>query len=573
MLIFKRLRWRNFLSTGNEFTEIHLDKSPATLITGKNGAGKSTLIDALTFSLFGKPHRNISKPMLMNSVNNKDCRVELEFSIGSRNFKIVRGIKPGIFEIYQDGTMINQDASAKDYQKFLEKSILKLDFKSFHQIVVLGSSSFIPFMQLPVNKRREIVENILDIDIFSKMNNLLKQRVTEVKNQVFKIENAIELISSKVKNQQTLINRMKSNSEDVIEVNENKLTDLNLELSQLEKSRLELSNELEKLMTKDLESLTESLIVKQNKLHKFQTKFEHEINDHTKHLDFFNNKDVCPTCDQNISEDTRNSKKEYYENLIVSSKNNYEEASTSLNKTRDSIDEMTKSLSVMNEIKGNLKVNSKSINLTEDMISSIKNQIDESQQDNSEAISKEVEKQNELLLMKNSLYDKKSTYIDDREYYVAASELLKDTGIKTKIIKEYVPIMNKMINQYLGIMDFFVSFHFDENFNEEIRSRHRDSFKYSSFSEGEKSRIDLSLLFTWRHIAKLKNSTNTNLLILDETFDSSVDSNGMGSIQSILHTLTDTSVFVISHRESMEDSELFRNKITFVKDGNFSKMV
>lgn len=573
MLLFRTLRWKNFLSTGNDFTEIQLDRSPATLITGQNGAGKSTFIDALTFSLFGKPHRSISKPLLINSVNNKDCRVELEFEIGSRNFKVIRGMRPNVFEIYQNDQLINQDATSKDYQRYLEKSILKLDFKSFHQIVVLGSSSFIPFMQLPLNKRREIVENILDIDIFSKMNNILKQRLTEIKNQLFKVTNAIEIIDNKISNQKMLIKRLQSNSEDLIEVNKKKLSQFEKELEILEITDKKLQKQFEDLSLDDLDELFAATNNKVSKLQKFQARFEHEIKTNQRDIDFFEKNDTCPTCDQRISNKTKKDKQEHHEKLQNEAEENLKKSSENLKKTENILEEIKGRMVNVKDIKRDLEVNKRSIKMTKDLITSVHKEISGSQEDNSAVIEKEVSKQLEMVDIKNSLYEKKLSYIDSREYLYAASELLKDTGIKTKIIKEYIPIMNKMINQYLGIMDFFVSFHFDENFNEEIRSRHRDSFKYSSFSEGEKARIDLALLFTWRHVAKLKNSTNTNLLILDETFDSSVDLDGMVAIQSILQTLTDTSVFVISHRESMEDSEMFRSKITFKKQGNFSKII
>ena len=571
MIRFEKIRWRNFLSTGNEFTEVQLDKSPTTLIVGQNGAGKSTLLDALSFALFGKPHRNINKPQLVNTINNKNTEVDVEFSIGSHKFVVKRGIKPTKFEIWQNGNMINQSSAAKDYQKFLEQNILKLNHKSFHQIVVLGSSSFIPFMQLPAGHRRDVIEDLLDIGVFSKMNLILRDKDSKLKEEISSIAYEYDLNKEKIALQKKYIRDITELNDEQIEKKADQIDANQNEIEELNMVNNELSKEIEGLQEGLAESLKKSHD-KRQQLSQFQFQFQTQVQDVVKAAKFYEENDVCPTCSQGIDSNLRHEKlsnaqskaKELNEAISNASEQSatVESAIERLNSIAEQVREKTTSISTNNSTIAGLQ---RQIHSLETEIDSLRGSTGDLSKANAEL--------SELQEARDILSEEKLKLIDTKSYNQAASEMLKDTGIKTKVIKQYLPVMNNLVNKYLQVLDFFVSFNLDESFNETIKSRHRDSFNYASFSEGEKQRIDLALLFTWRQIARMKNSTSTNLLILDETFDSSLDHDGIDNLMKILYTLDDqaTNVFVISHKGDLLDGK-FRSKIEFVKEHNFSKM-
>ena len=571
MIRFEKIRWRNFLSTGNEFTEVQLDKSPTTLIVGQNGAGKSTLLDALSFALFGKPHRNINKPQLVNTINNKNTEVDVEFSIGSHKFVVKRGIKPTKFEIWQNGNMINQSSAAKDYQKFLEQNILKLNHKSFHQIVVLGSSSFIPFMQLPAGHRRDVIEDLLDIGVFSKMNLILRDKDSKLKEEISSIAYEYDLNKEKITLQKKYIRDITELNDEQIEKKADQIDANQNEIEELNMVNNELSKEIEGLQEGLAESLKKSHD-KRQQLSQFQFQFQTQVQDVVKAAKFYEENDVCPTCSQGIDSNLRHEKlsnaqskaKELNEAISNASEQSatVESAIERLNSIAEQVREKTTSISTNNSTIAGLQ---RQIHSLETEIDSLRGSTGDLSKANAEL--------SELQEARDILSEEKLKLIDTKSYNQAASEMLKDTGIKTKVIKQYLPVMNNLVNKYLQVLDFFVSFNLDESFNETIKSRHRDSFNYASFSEGEKQRIDLALLFTWRQIARMKNSTSTNLLILDETFDSSLDHDGIDNLMKILYTLDDqaTNVFVISHKGDLLDGK-FRSKIEFVKEHNFSKM-
>jgi len=570
MIHFKLCRWKNFLSTGNEFTEIQFDRSPTTLIVGQNGAGKSTLLDALSFGLFGKSHRDIKKDQLINSINKKHCVVEVEFKIGSSEFKIHRAIKPGKFEIYQNGNLINQSSSARDYQKFLEQNILKLNHKSFHQVVVLGSSSFIPFMQLPSHSRREVIEDLLDINIFSKMNGLLKERNGKIKEEIKDLSYQIQLINGKIDTQNKYIKNLESLNEDQIDGKRKTIRDHKKVIDQIFAESRDLGDGLTTRMTEDnasYEKLNDHLLQLKTK----DMQYKNDISQLVKTSKFYEEHTNCPTCDQVISEEK---KAEKQEELKV----NAVRIQTDKTKAASAMDELNTSISTVLESINELKEKQAQILSNNEKISVLQGEVDKTQKEINSLSGQSGDLKNAKVEFegfresKDSLNERKLKYLEERTYNEVIGEMLKDTGIKTKVIKQYLPVMNKMINQYLQVLDFFVAFHLDESFNETIKSRHRDAFNYSSFSEGEKQRIDLSLLFTWRQVAKMKNSAATNLLILDETFDSSLDVDGVDSLTKILDTLEDGSnVFIISHKGDVLENK-FRSKIEFIKERNFSKV-
>jgi DNA repair exonuclease SbcCD ATPase subunit len=571
MIVFESVRWKNFLSTGDKMTEVQLNRSPSTLIVGHNGAGKSTLLDALSFALFGKPHRDIKKPQLINSINNKNCEVEVEFSIGKTQFKIARGIKPGKFEIYQNNKLVNQESNARDYQKFLEQNILKLNHKSFHQIVVLGSSSFIPFMQLAAGHRREVIEDLLDIGVFSKMNTLLKERSMRIKEQMKDMTYQMDLLNEKINLQRKYIRDITEINDGQIKEKRDAIASFQISIEELQTANNEYSTEIEKASQGLSEQLNKAHDKKQALL-QYTAQFQQQIRTVVKDAKFYEDNDACPTCSQNIGEDLRREKldsarskaKELNEAVVHAT-----EESTLVEST---IERLT---NISEQIRGwtsDISANNKEITRLQGQIRALENDISSlSSRDGdlggaNQKLSTQIEE-------KESLTERKLEINEQRTYYEACSEMLKDTGIKTKIIKEYLPVMNNLVNKYLQVLDFFVQFNLDENFNETIKSRHRDAFNYASFSEGEKQRIDLALLFTWRQIAKMKNSAATNLLILDETFDSSLDHDGVDNLMKILGTLEDDSnIFVISHKGDLLDGK-FRSKIEFHKEHNFSKMV
>ena len=568
MIKFKMVRWKNFLSTGNAFTQIDLDNSKSTLIVGHNGSGKSTMLDAISFALFGKPHRNINKPQLINSINNKGCVVEVEFSIGKADYRIVRGIKPGIFEIWKNETMINQSSHAKEYQKILEQNILKLNHKSFHQVVVLGSSSFIPFMQLPAGHRRDVIEDLLDINVFSKMNTLLKDRLSTLKDKIQDLSYQIDLQKNKIETQQKYIRDVKALTDQNITEKENKITQNQKDIDDLQSQNNELSSEIEGKQT-DVQDELNKLHDKRQSLLQYSAQFRQQMATVAKEAKFYEDNESCPTCDQAISSERRDEK-------LTDAKSKAKELKSAMGKLTEESDQVEQAISTANDALAEIRDKQSSIHSNIQQISRLQAEIRSLEEDITGSATADLRQAEADLKQytdsKNSLLEEKFKFSDEYSYNQVMGEMLKDTGIKTKIIKQYLPVINKLVNQYLQVLDFFVHFDLDESFNETIRSRHRDEFTYDSFSEGEKQRIDLSLLFTWRQIAKMKNSVATNLLILDETFDSSLDHEGVDNLLKILYTLgDDTNIFVISHKGEILDGK-FNAKIEFKKEKNFSKI-
>ena len=570
MIHFKSCEWKNFLSTGNDPIKIQLDKSPTTLIVGQNGAGKSTLLDALSFGLFGKPHRDIKKDQMINSINKKATVVTVEFTIGTADFKVVRGIKPGKFEIWQNGNLINQASNARDYQKMLEQNILKLNHKSFHQVVILGSSSFIPFMQLPVWSRRQVIEDLLDINIFSKMNTLLKERNSKIRDELNDINHAIELVKTKIDSQSKYIKDLQSLNDDQIEKKKLSMGVHEEEIRKLfDESKL-LGKNLNASITAE-EKASSTLIKKLSQMDSYDMQFNNKINELVKESRFYEEHDQCPTCDQTIER----SKKEEKMGQIKQRAKEVQSAKKDLKRNIDDLraqqTDLSNNLNKLRQKQQKINSNNDAISLLQKEIKRVQKEINDIQSQTGD-VQKAKKEMNQLRTTKEKSTEKKLEYVEERTYNEVIGEMLKDTGIKTKVIKQYLPVMNRLINQYLQILDFFVAFHLDENFDETIRSRHRDSFNYASFSEGEKQRIDLALLFTWRQIAKMKNSAATNLLVLDETFDSSLDFDGIENLTKILGTLEDgNNVFIISHKGDVLENK-FRSKIEFFKEKNFSKI-
>jgi len=568
MIKFKTIRWQNFLSTGAQPTEVRFDKSPTTLIIGENGAGKSTILDALCFALFNKPFRNINKPQLVNTINGKNMLVEVEFSIGSKEYKICRGGKPTVFEIHLNGELLNQDAAARDYQKYLEEHVLKLNYKSFTQIVILGSASFTPFMQLPASHRREVIEDLLDIKIFTVMNTVLKDKANDVKVKLVDLENKIDLGKSKVRIQQDYIKTLEEDKQKKVEDVQKRIAESNVEITQLQGSVEEVNNGvslLQSSITDNKEKRTKRI-----ELAALLTKLSERIKTQEKHVSFYDEHDVCPTCNQALEIDVKENAKAAHTHKI----SEIETAVQTLTEQLDAIETRLEEITLIEEKIADHKSNIISLNTK---IIANQNYVQKLNQDiptTGADVSKLAEEQSKLKAIAKEVVlhsEAKSTLVEERHYLEIASLLLKDTGIKTKIIKQYLPVINKLVNKYLQAMDFFVSFELDESFNETIKSRHRDEFSYASFSEGEKAKIDLALLFTWRTIARMKNSASTNLLMLDEVFDGSLDINGTDNVMTILNTLGDESnIFIISHKDALFDK--FRSVIRFEKHQNFSRI-
>ena len=568
MIIFKTVRYKNFLSTGNTLTEINLNKSKSTLVVGHNGAGKSTMLDAISFALFGKPHRNINKPQLLNSINQKACVVEVEFSIGNSEFKIVRGLKPNLFEIWKNDTMINQSSHAKEYQKILEQNILKLNHKSFHQVVVLGSSSFIPFMQLAAGHRRDVIEDLLDINVFSKMNILLKEKNNSLKDMIKDITYNLEISKNKIETQNKYIRDVRELTNANISKNKHEIQSSKEESEKLQSENQELSAAIEKSQG-PVEEEINKLSDKKQSLLQYQAQFKQQMTTVVKDAKFYEDNDTCPTCTQDISETVRQEKLSSAKAKAKELQSATDKANTEGTSVEESLQRVHSQLSDIREKQSTIHSNNQTIARLQKSISQLEKEINGSVVADLDEAKEELSR---LVGDKDNLLEEKLKLSDEYSYNSVMSEMLKDTGIKTKIIKQYMPVINKLVNQYLQILDFFVHFDLDESFQETIRSRHRDEFTYDSFSEGEKQRIDLALLFTWRQIAKMKNSVATNLLILDETFDSSLDHDGVENLLKILHTLgDDTNIFVISHKGEILDGK-FNSKIEFVKDKNFSKI-
>ena len=565
MITFKKLTYKNFLSTGNNETTIYLNRDSATLVVGRNGAGKSTMLDALSFGLFGKPHRSINKTQLINTINNKQCLVTVEFSVGGLEYKVIRGIKPNIFEIYQNGKVLNQESHARDYQKLLETNILKLNHKSFHQVVVLGSSNFIPFMQLPSHTRRAVIEDLLDIGIFTKMNQVLKEKINLLRSQIQFTDHQLELLKETIKLQETHINELKS-----IDITNKEKNDKKIKVIEDENKLLVDSNkELQEEYDNTYEDVKSKMDNAHNEIqnHNFaEQSWNNDIGKIVKEAKFYAENSKCPTCSQELSEELKNEKTGECKTKAKELRIKIDTSIAKRKKMQELHEEYRKQWVHLNEVQSSINKNKSRIDSNSEKIDELK--IVETIKDTKDAENKLLQdkEEREKLIIQKGEQSKLSSYMD------AISELLRDTGIKTKVIRQYLPVMNKLINQYLQTLDFFVLFNLDESFNETIRSRHRDDFTYPSFSEGEKQRIDLSLLFAWRQIAKMKNSANTNLLILDETFDSSLDADGVDNLLKILYTLgDDANVFIISHKQDLLEGK-FPRKIEFEKVNNFSKI-
>ncbi|AOV61833.1 SbcC-like subunit of palindrome specific endonuclease [Synechococcus phage S-WAM2] len=566
MIIFKKIRWMNFLSTGNVFSEVDLQASKTNLIIGSNGAGKSTILDALTFSLFGKPFRKINKPMLVNSINEKDCVTEIEFSIGKKEYKVVRGIKPNVFEIYCNGNLWNQESSLVEQQKNFESNVLKMNYKSFTQIVVLGSSTFVPFMRLPLAQRREIIEDILDIQVFSTMNVLLKDKVRENNEEIKTLDYQIHLLEEKIDLQKKYMFELEKKTKEEITRKENKITELLQNENENHQEVARLNEEVLK-HSKEMEEVSNSA-TKLKKLNTFLFKIQSKLSSCQKEHSFFTDNHVCPTCTQDLSEEFRQEKIAEGEGELSNLQTGLEDLLDTISKEEERENEFTRLSKIILELNASISQANYQISSVRKLINDIEGEIKELEGSN-------PDKKAEFVKLEGLVKNKKdlgATYAEhkkDRDTLLVASQLLKDNGIKTRIIKTYLPAMNQMINQYLQRMDFYVNFTLNENFEEIIKSRYRDVFSYDSFSEGEKSRIDIALLLTWRSIAKLKNSVDTNLLILDEIFDSSLDQQGGMDLSWILRNFDDNSnVYVISHRENLDGK--FDRTLTAVKEKNFS---
>ncbi len=568
MIEFKYVRWKNFLSTGNQFIEIQLDRNPTTLVIGENGAGKSTVLDALCFGLFGKPFRGINKPQLLNSVNNAGCVVEVEFKIGTKNIKVVRGIKPNIFEIYINDKMYNQDANMRDYQRYLEQQILKLNYRSFTQVVILGSSTFIPFMQLKARHRREVVEEILDIQIFSLMNILLKQKLKNIAENIRDINYQLDLTGEKIVLQEKYINDVKKNKNKLIKEKNKLISDNENEIFSRNSGIEELSKDNDNLLS--LISDNEKTKKKAFKLIDIKSTLIEKHKTHSKAVDFFENNDECPTCQQHIDEIFKKEMISDKQKDVTKFAVGIKELEEELSKAQERIQEISDIADKIRENEVQIAKENSSVTQLEKFNATLHAEI--AQFKTGDVSKSDYNKLKELKKDLSATENHKAKLREDLTYSEAARSMLQDTGIKTKIIKQYLPVMNKLINTYLTSMEFYVNFTLNENFNETIKSRYRDEFTYDSFSEGEKMRIDLALLFTWRAIAKMKNSTNTNLLMLDEIFDSSLDSTGTDEFLKILNTLSDENIFVISHKQDVL-ADKFRSTIKFEKVKNFSHVV
>ena len=568
LLKFQAIRWRNFLSTGAQFTEVRLDRSSNTLIVGENGAGKSTILDAICYALFNKPFRNINKPQLINTINQKQMVVEVEFSIGSKEYKIIRGAKPNVFEIYLSGTLINQDAASRDYQKYLEDQVLKLNYKSFTQIVILGSASFTPFMQLSAAVRREVIEDLLDIKIFTTMNEVLKIKLSDVKTKIQNIDNDIEVGKQKVRLQQEYIKTLEEDKQKKVEDVQLRISETNAEITKLSgdiAAEQETLNGLESSVSDASEKR-----IRNQEMASLLKKLTTRIKAQEEHIQFYHDHDTCPTCNQELDETLKQSAVTTHTAKIGEIENAIGTLSDQIEAIQARLLEIDNTETKISELKSTIiKLNTRVIaeqqyiqklNAELHTESTQRGNIHE-EKENLKRIAKEVvEKSNQ-----------KSSLVEERHYLDVAGILLKDTGIKTKVIKQYLPVINKLVNKYLQAMDFFVTFELDEAFNETIKSRHRDEFSYASFSEGEKAKIDLALIFAWRAIARMKNSANTNLLLLDEVFDGSLDINGTDYVMTILNTIgEETNIFVISHKDALFDK--FRSVIRFEKHQNFSRI-
>ena len=569
MITFKCIRYKNILSTGNAFTEIDFLRNKTTLIIGENGAGKSTVLDALSFVLYGKPFRKINKPQLVNSINEKGLLVEVEFDVGKGSYLIRRGIKPAIFEVYQNGNLISQNASARDYQDYLEKNILKMNHKSFSQVVVLGSSTFVPFMQLTAAQRREVIEDLLDLQIFSTMHNLLKERMSENKSDIREISYQIDLIDEKIEMEKKHLNTMVINHRKTIDAKRQQISDFEEKTSNESETLSRLQTQIRTL--EDRISDKDSTEGKKGKVVDGLKTLQQRVKKYNKEIDFFHDHENCPTCQQDISIHFKEEAVKSRNEKLVEAVETIEALQKKRGELEVRLEEIVEVTKEISELNSQVSDHNRNIFTYNEFISSLNKEITEL----SEKVDEVKNNDTSIDELKEQLtnYQKRKTELsEEHTMFSVGSNMLRDSGIKSQIIKQYVPVINKLCNHYLQQLGFFVQFELDENFNERIKSRFRDEFSYDSFSEGEKMRIDLSLLFTWRTVAKLRNSVSTNLLLMDEVFDSSLDGNGTEEFLKILEGLTaDTNTFIISHKGDVMIDK-FRNIVRFEKHGNFSRI-
>ena len=569
MILFEKIRWKNFLSTGNQFTEVELNKNSTTLIVGNNGAGKSTILDALCFVLFGKAFRKINKPQLINTTNEKDCLVEIELKIGSTDWMIRRGIKPNIFEIYRNGSVLDQSSSAIDQQKYLEQSILKMNYKSFTQIVILGSSNFVPFMQLSASSRREVIEDLLDIKIFSSMNVIIKEKIRSLKEEIRTLELKKESVKDKVEMQKNFIEELQNLSNANVNVNKEKITDLDKEISDYLEENSSMEDPLRALIREQ-----DEIIGYAEKLKKFgqlKGKISQKVSTITKEHKFFTENTVCPTCTQSIEEEFRLNRIKDAQDKAKELQSGYKELEEAIKEEEERERQFNNLSEEIRKLTNGISQNNIKINGLRRQIRNLEKEI-QTITENLANRNSEHEKLEQFKSDLKSVYDDLSGKKDLIQYHDFSYSLLKDSGVKSKIIKKYLPLINQQVNRYLQMLDFYINFTLDEEFNETVQSPIHEDFSYSSFSEGEKQRIDLALLFTWREVAKFKNSTNTNLLILDEVFDSSLDGFGTEDFLKIIrYVIKDANVFIISHKVGMEDR--FESVLKFEKVKGFSRMI
>ena len=569
MILFETIRWKNFLSTGNQYTEVNFTENATNLIIGTNGAGKSTVLDALTFSLFGKPFRKINKPQLINSTNEKDCRVEVSFNVNNTDWKIVRGIKPNIFEIWRNDSLLDQAASALDQQKWLEQNVLKMNYKSFTQIVILGSSTFVPFMQLSANNRRDVIEDLLDIKIFSSMNMIIKEKIRQGKEDIKVLNLKKESLNDKVTMQENFIEELENRASENIKEKEGEIGKLLVEENKFMNDNIKITEELDDF-NKVLNSYT-GATEKLRKLGNLKGKISNKVSTITKEHKFFNENTVCPTCDQAIEETFRINRIKDAQVKAKELQTGYKELEEAIKEEEERERQFTTLSQEISKLNNDISQNNVRIAGCQRQISNLESEV----QRTTEQLANRNTEDEKIETFKDNLkttYDELLNKKETINYYDFSFSLLKDGGVKSKIIKKYLPLINQQVNRYLQMMDFYINFTLDEEFNETVQSPIHENFSYSSFSEGEKMRIDLALLFTWREVARMKNSVNTNLLIMDEVFDSSLDGLGTEEFLKIIRfVIQDANIFVISHKSDLHDK--FANVLRFEKIKGFSRMV
>ena len=569
MILFETIRWKNFLSTGNQYTEVNFTENKTNLIIGTNGAGKSTVLDALTFSLFGKPFRKINKPQLINSTNEKDCRVEVSFNVNNTDWKIVRGIKPNIFEIWRNDSLLDQAASALDQQKWLEQNVLKMNYKSFTQIVILGSSTFVPFMQLSANNRRDVIEDLLDIKIFSSMNMIIKEKIRQGKEDIKVLNLKKESLNDKVTMQENFIEELENRASENIKEKEGEIGKLLVEENKFMNDNIKITEELDDF-NKVLKSYT-GATEKLRKLGNLKGKISNKVSTITKEHKFFTENTVCPTCDQAIEETFRINRINDAQTKAKELQSGYKELEEAIKEEEERERQFTALSKEISKLNNDISQNNVRIAGCQRQISNLESEV----QRTTEQLANRNTEHEKLETFKDNLkttYDELSSRKDTINYYDFSYSLLKDGGVKSKIIKKYLPLINQQVNRYLQMMDFYINFTLDEEFNETVQSPIHEDFSYASFSEGEKMRIDLALLFTWREVARMKNSVNTNLLIMDEVFDSSLDGFGTEEFLKIIkYVVKDANIFVISHKSGLEDR--FDSVTRFEKVKGFSHKV